>query len=67
MERRWADVSFVTEEAKAAGVKLLSFVWPADSEADKANLISAPESRANAARRPRRVTYRTNIKSSFSV
>lgn len=46
---------------------LLSFVWPADSVADKAHLISAPESRANTAQRPRRVTYRTDIKSSFSV
>lgn len=42
MDRRWADVSFVTEERwrwrwRAAGVEgLLSFVWLADSTADKA-------------------------------
>lgn len=37
MDRRWADVSFVTEGEVAAGVEgWLSFVWLADSAADKA-------------------------------
>lgn len=44
MDRRWADVSFVTEGEVAVAVAvavegvegLLSFVWLADSAADKA-------------------------------
>jgi len=37
MDRRWADVSFVTEGEEVVGAEvLLSFVWLADSTADKA-------------------------------
>lgn len=73
MDRRWADVSFVTEREAAAGVEGRCHLFGQRTEwlikqqqSEGANLISAARAKETT-RRPGRVTYRKDIKSSLSA